>query len=84
MKKDRNCGGAMPYPMYPSYPGMMMNQGMMPMNPGVMTIPNMPMNTMAQNAFNTTPNFMIQSGVSGGTIEQQLSCLILMLLKYMI
>ena len=28
MKKDRNCGGAMPYPVYPAYPGMM-QQGMM-------------------------------------------------------
>lgn len=56
MKKDRNCGcggNQAPYPVYPTYPGMMpMNQGMgMPMmNQGVMPIMNqgagMPNNIM--------------------------------------
>jgi len=71
MKKDRNCGGnSMPYPVYPSYPGMMMNQGMIP--PGVMPIPSIPMNTMAPNTFNTNPNYMMQTNTSS-SIEQQLS-----------
>ena len=50
MKKERNCGcggNQTPYPVYPTYPGMMpMNQGMgmypmagqgMPMNQGLMS-----------------------------------------------
>lgn len=69
MKKDRNCGcNNMPYPMYPSY------QGMMPMNPGIMPIPNMPMNTMAQNNFGNM-DYMPQISQSNNSIEQQLSSL---------
>lgn len=69
MKKDRNCGGSMPYPMYPSYPGMI------PMNQGVMPIGNMPINTMGQNTFNAMPNYMNQLGTLDNSIEQQLSSL---------
>ena len=66
MKKNRNCGDtAMPYPMYPSYQNMM--------GPGVIPIPNMPMNTMAQNTFNTIPNYMSQIPTQNSSIEQQLS-----------
>ena len=35
MKKDRNCGGNMPYPVYPTY-----QTGMMPM-PGMPGMPGM-------------------------------------------
>lgn len=67
MKKERNCGGnAMPYPVYPSYPGMMMNQGMMP---GAL---QMPMNTINPNTFGSNQNYMIQPNMSN-SIEQQLS-----------
>lgn len=70
MKKDRNCGGGgMPYPVYP---GMIMNQGMIPMNPGVMPIPNMQANLMTPNAFNTT-NYMTQTEISNSSLEQQVS-----------
>lgn len=73
MKKDRNCGGnAMPYPIYPSYPGMM-NQGMMPMNPGMMMNQGvMPINPMGQS-FSNSPSYMPQTSTSTGSIEQQLS-----------
>ena len=71
MKKDRNCGGGTPYPIYPSYPGMMMNQGIMPMMP----VPNMPMNTVAQNTFNNIPDYMPQSSSYSTSIEQQISSL---------
>lgn len=69
MKKDRNCGGGgMPYPVYPG----MMNQGMMPMNPGIMPIPNMQMNPMTPNAFNTN-NYMTQPEIYNNSLEQQVS-----------
>ena len=69
MKKERNCGGnAMPYPVYPTYP----NFGM-PMNPGVMPIPNMSMSNMMPNTFNTNPDYMAQMNTSGSSIEQQLA-----------
>ncbi|MBE6152519.1 MAG: hypothetical protein E7165_04335 [Firmicutes bacterium] len=71
MKKERNCGGnAIPYPMYPAYP----NMGM-PMNPGVVPIPNMGMNNIIPNTFNTNPNYIYQPNSSGNFIEQQLSSL---------
>ena len=63
MKKERNCGcggNGAPYPVYPTYPGMMpMNQGMgmYPMNQGIM--PNqigMPNNIMIGNDYNTLVN----------------------------
>ncbi|MBE6138257.1 MAG: hypothetical protein E7173_00745 [Firmicutes bacterium] len=60
MKKDRNCGGGMPYPIYPAYPG-------------VMPIQNMPMNNMMPNMFNTTPNYTPDMNNMSGIIEQQLS-----------
>ena len=67
MKKERNCGGnAIPYPVYPSYPGMMMNQGMMP------NVLQMPMNTINPNAFSSNQNYMMQPNMSN-SIEQQLS-----------
>ena len=62
MKKDRNCGGGMPYPIYPSYPGMM-------------AMPNMQMNGMMPNAFNTMPNYMPEMNTVNTSIEQQLSSL---------
>jgi len=60
MKKDRNCGGGMPYPIYPTYQG-------------VMPIQNMPMNNMIPNAFNTMPGYMPEMNNMSGNIEQQLS-----------
>ena len=61
MKKERNCGcggNQAPYPVYPTYPGMIpMNQGMInPMNQGMgQMIPNqvgMPNNIMMPTVSN--------------------------------
>lgn len=57
MKKDRNCGGATPYPVYPNYTGMPMGGPMQSYNvampiPGPMPAP-MPMGNM-QNYTTTT------------------------------
>lgn len=57
MKKDRNCGT--PYPVYPTYPGMMPN-----MMPGVPMMPNMMSQTMPQNNM-----------ITDNTIEQQVNSL---------
>ena len=60
MKKDRNCGGAMPYPVYPAYPGMM-QQGMMPQG-----MTGFPMNQMQQM-------MPTQSYGTSSNIEQQIA-----------
>lgn len=67
MKKDRNCGGTS-YPVYPTYPGMMM--------PGMMG-PSMPMPMPPTYSYSgsmpTTmmPNSQMSQGISSNTIEQQ-------------
>ena len=67
MKKDRNCGGNN-YPVYPTYPGMMM--------PGMIG-PSMPMPIPPTYGYsNSMPPTMMQGnqmsqGLSSNTIEQQ-------------
>lgn len=70
MKKDRNCSGT-PYPIYPTYPGMM-GPGMMgpsmpvPMPPTYSYAGSIPTTSMM------TTNQMSQ-GISSNTFEQQLN-----------
>lgn len=61
MKKDRNCSGAMPYPVYPPYQAGMMPMPM-PMSSSPFMNPNM--GGMGMN-----------SGVSSNTIEEQMNTL---------
>ena len=77
MKKDRNCGcggNQAPYPVYPTYPGMMpMNQGMPMMNQGVMPIMNqgMPNNIMMPTVPNT--NTMTSMNSDYTTLSNQVN-----------
>lgn len=68
MKKDRNCGAQMPYPMYPPYQGV---------NPGYMGMPNqgymgfsgsMPINY-------NQPMLSGNTGNSSNALEQQINSL---------
>jgi len=72
LKKERNCN-MNPYPVYPTYPGMMpiQNQGMMPMIPNQMMGQNMamPNNIMMP----TVPNSTMNQNISG--IDSQLSAI---------
>ena len=76
MKKDRNCGAQMPYPMYPPYQGV--NPGYMGMpNQGYMGMPNqgymgfsgsMPINY-------NQPMLSGNTGNSSNALEQQINLL---------
>jgi len=81
LKKERNCGcggGGTPYPVYPTYPGMMpMNQGMtVPMNQGMgMTMnQNIPMGQMMYNQMGMPNNIMMPT-VSGMNTSNDYSTL---------
>lgn len=69
MKKDRNCGGNN-YPIYPTYPGMMM--------PGMMG-PSMPIPMPPTYGYSgSMPTTMMQGnqmsqGLSSNIVEQQLN-----------
>ncbi len=73
MKKDRNCGCGVPYPVYPTaQPGMMPMMPNMGMNPPVANIPNMGMN---QNN-GIMPDMSLQpNGMITNTIENQINML---------
>lgn len=76
MKKDRNCGAQMPYPMYPPYQGI---------NPGYMGIPAqgyMGMSNPGYMGFSGSmpinynqPMLSGNNGISSNTLEQQINTL---------
>lgn len=68
MKKDRQCGGNAPYPVYPPYQGMGSPMGY-PM-PGVQ-----PPYMVPPMGMQNYPSAGISNGVSTNTIEQQLNTL---------
>lgn len=77
MKKDRNCGGATPYPVYPTYPSVMpmMNQGMGMMQPGMNPMMNqgmMPMtgqNMMSNQGIGMPNNIVMPTVPSSNTMS---------------
>ena len=66
MKKDRNCGGNN-YPIYPTYPGMMM-PGMVPPS---MPIPMPP--TYGYSGSMPMQSNQMSQGLSSNIVEQQLN-----------